>query len=294
MDKIYRKQNMYYKTQSLKKYDRIVVFDLETSGLNPKDDRIIQIAAIRLVKNGDKWEQEATLSKKINPEKKISEKIISITGITNEELQQECREKEVFPEIMDFFGTAPVCMGYNICAFDIAFMKELYRRNNNIFLSKLDLDVFQMVRDFIPYKDLKKFTLEKVTNYYGLDAGLRFHDAMDDVRATLRLFTFFQKSYEKDDYLQKGTLIPRITNHFPWAGKRHDLQRIYFCTDYGKIYFDIFSHSWGSKEIDMNTVDVSAFADNAYKISGEYITNDDAFYQWARLYVAKWSKKQKS
>lgn len=64
-----------------------VVIDLEMTGLNAKTDRILETGAARVRGNV----VTATFSEIINPKRKLSEKVISLTGITNEMAVQEKR-----------------------------------------------------------------------------------------------------------------------------------------------------------------------------------------------------------
>ena len=62
-------------------YERIIVFDLETSGLDFKKDRIIEFGAVILEKNeNDKFVEVSTINKLVNPGFKISEKITELTN----------------------------------------------------------------------------------------------------------------------------------------------------------------------------------------------------------------------
>lgn len=64
-------------------FTNTTIFDFETTGLSPKDDTIIEIAAIR-IRNS---KQVGTFSLLIDPEREVPEFITNLTGITNEDVQ---------------------------------------------------------------------------------------------------------------------------------------------------------------------------------------------------------------
>lgn len=77
-----------------------VVLDLETTGLSPCEDKIIEIAAIKCI-NGEIVDRLETL---INPERKISSHITGITGISNDMVSDAPVISEVINEVIDFLG----------------------------------------------------------------------------------------------------------------------------------------------------------------------------------------------
>ena len=72
-----------------------VVIDLEMTGLNAKTDRILETGAARVRGNV----VTATFSKIINPKRELSEKVISLTGITNE-MRREKRRMQRLPHFL--------------------------------------------------------------------------------------------------------------------------------------------------------------------------------------------------
>ena len=61
---------------------RLVAVDLETTGLNPKTERILEIGAV-LVENGEVKDRFSAL---IDPKRQISQRIVELTGITDEKI----------------------------------------------------------------------------------------------------------------------------------------------------------------------------------------------------------------
>ena len=75
---------MYQSLRTNELPDDYVVFDIETSGLNPKKDKIIEIGAIKY-KDNKKIDEFSYL---INPEIKLNQIITDVTGITDDDLKE--------------------------------------------------------------------------------------------------------------------------------------------------------------------------------------------------------------
>lgn len=99
-------------------YDTYVSIDLETTGLNPKRDRIIEIGAIR-VEQGQIVEEFSTF---VDPGRKLEERITELTGIRDEDLADAPQLDEVFPQLLEFMGELPL-LGHSIL-FDYSFLKK--------------------------------------------------------------------------------------------------------------------------------------------------------------------------
>ena len=73
----------------------LIIFDLETTGLDLVKDRIIQISFIKITPDG----QEYRTNLYVNPERSISAEAIEITGITDEQLKDAPTFKQIAPQI---------------------------------------------------------------------------------------------------------------------------------------------------------------------------------------------------
>ena len=98
--------------------DEIIALDLETTGLNPRTDSILEIGAVR-IKNG---RVEDTYAAFINIGKKIPEFIVGLTGITDEMAAGGLSLPKALEGFFDFAGETPV-LGHNI-TFDYSFLKQ--------------------------------------------------------------------------------------------------------------------------------------------------------------------------
>ena len=117
----------------------IVALDIETTGLNPQIDEIIEIGAVRF--NGhrieDKWH---TL---VSPKKPIPPFITQLTGITNEMVHNATPLSDALQTIADFVGDSPI-VGHNI-AFDLSFLQR-----HNILRMNDIIDTYELAAVLLP------------------------------------------------------------------------------------------------------------------------------------------------
>ena len=170
-------------------YDRLVLFDTETTGLDYANDEIIEFAAVVVEQKDGKAvivrEYDELIS--LSPGKVIPEKIVDLTGITNEDVQQDGIDKAVVCADIDtlFNGssTKTLLLAYN-AHFDLCFLYYLLAKHGNpaILKGKDKLDLLTV------YKDRRSYPhkLCNAIDAYGL-AGevVNSHRAVDDVIATV-------------------------------------------------------------------------------------------------------------
>lgn len=248
----------------------VVVFDLETTGLSRTSDRIIELAAVRYHLDDDlNMHEEDTLHLFINPRKTLSEEIIELTGISNEQLADMPTEEEVFEEIQDFFENFTVA-GYNIETFDVAFMENLYGRVGCKFRPAGCIDGIKMARDrLVKDRDVTDFKLASVAGYFGI--SFHAHQAIEDARATAKVIQLLLKEYQKTEQKQPdiaptGIIQPEVTKIAYWAGfKGHP--RLYVTTEAGTVYYDIRNRAWGGKDINISTLDMKWLEAEAWQLT---------------------------
>lgn len=184
---------------------QLILFDTETSGLSAETDRIIQISAIKgeIVDDFD-FEETDRLNLYINPGFKISKKITEITGITNEQLQNEKLEEDVWPTIYNFFDGVDILCGHNAKSFDMKMLRALYARQNTDCREWNVLDTMTLARELHHKDEAGSHKLGDLAAHFGLDYGLTFHNSMDDVIATMRLLQFFIEEYKEKELSEEG------------------------------------------------------------------------------------------
>lgn len=148
----------------------IVVIDLETTGLDPQKDTIIEIAAMRF--NGNRIEDEfETL---INPNRHIPENITQLTGIDDAMVRNAPRVGDVLGELERFCGDLPI-LGQNV-RFDLGFL----RRHRALAYNEA-VDTYEMASVLLP--SASRYNLGALGQLLGIPLSAT-HRAMDDVRVT--------------------------------------------------------------------------------------------------------------
>jgi predicted DnaQ family exonuclease/DinG family helicase len=152
-----------------------VAFDLETTGLNPKKDRVIEIGAVRFC-NGIKGEE---ISFFVNPQTSIPSAITRLTGICDKDVADALPFSEIAERITAFIGSSPVC-GHQV-EFDVNFLNEEFKRCGREKLNCQQLDTAALSRLILT--ELSGFTLGQVSTYLGVKLESA-HRALDDARAS--------------------------------------------------------------------------------------------------------------
>ncbi|MCB0738150.1 MAG: 3'-5' exonuclease [Bacteroidetes bacterium] len=101
----------------------IVFFDLETTGLNIGQDRIVEISLHKVEPNGN----ESTKTMRLNPEMPISAESTAIHGISNEDVANSPTLKQVASDIVQFIGGSDLG-GFNLLKFDVPMLVEEFLR----------------------------------------------------------------------------------------------------------------------------------------------------------------------
>lgn len=169
--------------------DSYVCIDLETTGLDPKTDKIIEIGAVRVENNivVDEWE---TL---VNPDRQLEERIIELTGIRDEQLSSAPMIEEVLPALLEIVGSYPL-LGHSLM-FDYSFTKRA-AVNRKMSFEKNGIDTLKIARKYL--SGLESRSLGYLCGYYGICHNA--HRALDDARATVELYRkLAEQFYDKEE-----------------------------------------------------------------------------------------------
>lgn len=165
-----------------------VCLDLETTGLNPKLEKIIQIGAVRF-RNKKASERFESL---VNPGRQLNDFVTGLTGIGDGELKNAPDIEEVLPALLSFLGE-DVLVGHNI-SFDYSFIKKA-AVNMGLTFEKTGIDTLKLARRFLPQLESRK--LEALSAYYGIPC--RAHRAASDAEASGMLYLkLAEQFYEKE------------------------------------------------------------------------------------------------
>ena len=219
---------------ALKEGSEWIIFDTETTGLSNKNDRIIQISAMKFKVESGELVKVDELNQYIKQPYPLPVKITEITGITDDILSDKPFEKDVFYSVIfPYFGNNPIIVPHNQ-KFDVGFLKNMYQRYGEFLEPEVALDTIEMARDIIPYEDIKSYKLGVIAAFYGVDKDISFHNAMDDVTATSRILKIFINEYKKETKEDVGGKItPKVTSIRYWEGYSKFLKRIYVNTYQG-------------------------------------------------------------
>ena len=158
-----------------------VVFDLETTGLSPEKNRIIEIGAVR-VSGGEIVDKFSTF---VNPEVPIPFEIEKLTSINDAMVIGAPKIEEALPRFLEFCGDAAL-VGHN-AAFDVSFVAHSAARLGLPFDPTV-LDTVTLAQHLLP--NLNRYKLDTVAK--ALNVSLEnHHRAVDDAGATAEIFAAF-------------------------------------------------------------------------------------------------------
>jgi predicted DnaQ family exonuclease/DinG family helicase len=169
---------------------RFVAFDVETTGLDPLFDQMIEVGVVRF-ENGVETDIYTSF---IACPGKLPANIVKLTGITDEMLKGQPDEASVLPELMDFIGDDPI-VGQNV-SFDLSFLREaLKRQGESSWLgSHQAVDTALLARVLLP--TLPSKGLSSLARYFNIDVTESHRATPDALRAgqvLLCLLSYFNK-----------------------------------------------------------------------------------------------------
>ena len=180
----------------------LVALDIETTGLDPQKDAIIEIGAIRF--RGSRIEGEYhTL---LHPGRSIPRNVVDLTGITDAMVARAPRAIEKLPELEEFVGDDPV-VGHNV-RFDLSFLRagKILRYNEAV-------DTYPIASVLMP--TATRYNLGALARQLGIVLPAT-HRALDDTRVTVALY---QALFERALALPLNTLaeIVNLQQDVDWG-----------------------------------------------------------------------------
>ncbi|MFH0878156.1 MAG: 3'-5' exonuclease [Lentisphaerota bacterium] len=150
-----------------------VVFDTETTGFSPKNDRIVEIGAVKF-RDGKVVDKKEWL---INPRRSIPYYVQQVHGITPEMVKDSPMFKDVYPEFADFIKGS-VLIAHN-APFDVSFMREEIQRSGYEPPKNLTIDSLKLFRKWYP--NLKTHTLSEVAKATHVDGDVHHRAEADSL-----------------------------------------------------------------------------------------------------------------
>ncbi|OHW62798.1 DNA polymerase III PolC-type [Andreesenia angusta] len=155
-----------------------VVFDIETTGFSPRNDSIIEIGAVKI----EQGNVVSEFSELIDPKRSLPDKIVELTGITDQMLAGKMEIDQVLPKFLEFAGDS-VLVAHN-AQFDMSFIRTKARELLGAEVKNTVLDTLSLARAVYPR--LKNHKLNTVAKHVGASLE-NHHRAVDDSRATAQI-----------------------------------------------------------------------------------------------------------
>ena len=252
--------------------EHIMFYDLETTGLDPHECRIIEFSAVKFdickpasVSEPVVLKESNKVTVYIKPEEMLSDDIVSITGYTDDFLADKPCEDEAFEVIRNFIPENCVVAGYNNNSFDNNFMESLYVRHGENFRYAYTFDVMRMAKQLHTKDEVGSFKLSNIAHYLGVDDGITFHKASDDTEATIRVFGALIPRLKEDkaEYILVKPFVNSVY-YTDFADREH----ITVNTVIGLIHYDIAGKRWKSPSINLSGVDLDYITEQCCEAVG--------------------------
>ncbi|MDD6023107.1 MAG: 3'-5' exonuclease [Oscillospiraceae bacterium] len=164
-------------------YQSFVCLDFETTGLSCNHDCVTEIGAVKVI-DGELVSKFSTL---VNPGRPIPPRVVALTGITNDMVEDHPRIEEILPLFLGFLGNLPlVCHN---AKFDCKFLERDLAKTFRTIENPVD-DTLRLARIKCP--GLPAYKLGYLTDYFQIPLS-DAHRAWCDAEATARLYLKLQE-----------------------------------------------------------------------------------------------------
>ncbi len=235
----------------------LVIFDLEATGTKISEDRIVEIALIKLMPDGTKEEK----SRRINPTIPIPLETSLIHGIYDEDIKDEPTFKQVGKSLADFLNGCDLA-GFNILKFDVPLLVEEFLRANIDF----DIDNRKLVDAQKIFHLMEKRNLSAAYKFYCDKELVDAHSAAADTQATYEVLASQIEKYEGQEVVDLlGKKMGTINNDM---NKLHELTTNRMVDLAGRMVYND-----DGKEI-------FNFGKHRGKPVSQVLTDEPSFYDW--------------
>ena len=171
----------------------LVIFDLETTGLDMVKDRVIQLSYIKVMPNGEEKRENLT----INPEIDIPQFVTELTGISNADVADKPTFKQLAPHLSEEFKGCDLA-GYNSNNFDIPMLCEEFLRAGIDF----DFSKCRMIDAMAIFRKQERRNLAAAYKFYcgrKMEEDFEAHRADQDTEATYRVLMGELDKYSEEN-----------------------------------------------------------------------------------------------
>jgi len=159
----------------------LVIFDLETTGLDLVKDRVIQLSYIKVYPDG----HEERGNELVNPEKTIPDEVVQLTGISNDDVKDKPTFKQLATKLSAVFTGADIA-GFNSNHFDVPLLAEEFLRAGIDF----DFSKCRLIDACTIFKKMEQRNLAAAYKFYcgrKMEDDFEAHRADQDTEATYRV-----------------------------------------------------------------------------------------------------------
>ena len=197
----------------------LVIFDLETTGLDLVKDRIIQISYIKVYPNG----QEERGNELVNPEKPIPEEVAVLTGISNEDVKDKPTFKQLGQILAGKF-TGCDFAGFNSNHFDIPLLAEEFLRAGIDF----DFSKCRLIDAQTIFHRMERRNLAAAYKFYcgrKMEDDFEAHRADQDTEATMGELDMYAPGANEDpekvleNNMDQLAEFSKMNNNVDFAGR---------------------------------------------------------------------------
>jgi len=251
----------------------LIVFDLETTGLDFIRDRIIQISYIKVSPDGT--EERENLF--VNPEKPIPHEVVELTGITNDDVKDAPTFKTLAPQLSEKFKGCDFA-GYNSNHFDIPMLAEEFLRAGIDFdFSKVRLIDAQTI-----FHKMERRNLAAAYKFYcgrKMEEDFTAHRADEDTEATYRVLMGELDKYAPGVQEEPDRVLENDMDYLAEFSKQND--NVDFA---GRIVWKPLVGADGKPVLDANGKEQKVEVFNFGKYKGrpvaDVLRTDIGYYSW--------------
>ena len=251
----------------------LVIFDLETTGLDIVKDRAIQLSYIKVYPDG----REVRGNEIINPEKPIPDEVVALTGISNEDVKDKPTFKQLASKICEVFTGADIA-GYNSNHFDVPLLAEEFLRAGIDF----DFSKCRLIDAQTIYHKMERRNLAAAYKFYcgrKMEEDFQAHRADEDTEATYRVLQGQLEMYTPDKQEEPERILQNDMQFLADFSKTNN--NIDFA---GRIVWGEQKDRMGNTLVDKDGNPVMTEVFNFGKYKGEPVAQvlrrDPGYYSW--------------
>ncbi len=251
----------------------LVIFDLETTGLDLVKDRVIQISYIKIYPDG----KEERGNHLINPEKTIPALVEELTGIKNEDVKDKPTFKQIAQQLNQIFSGSDIA-GYNSNHFDVPLLAEEFLRAGIDF----DFSKCRLIDAQTIYHKMERRNLAAAYKFYcgrKMEEDFTAHRADEDTEATYRVLQGQLDMYTAENQEEPERILQNDMQFLADFSKTND--NIDFA---GRIVWGELKDNKGMTVLDKDGKPVMTEIFNFGKHKGESVAQvlryDPGYYSW--------------